>query len=313
MASRRGNDYSTIADQRAKDVALSRSQVARTVSSYGSEQREKDKVDKNLLGSLYSNSRCLTWGTVFPMTNVERHVHRLFSEGLGIESDPTEVPWRPIYEIASCRLGDKMIVSASIVHPAIATCTVPIGNMDGEEASLRCLDGIDIVSPPSSGSFSHRVTVDRGRRKLSGRMALRTFASGNISQEDGAEKLPTYVNMSSSCLLFQVSMSGKCWTCSPSVECLRLIRSKCGDKFSVSMANNRLMIHLWLSTASNDTHIKVSSNGSLAAVGSPSLIGGVAGVLAQVIEHVLSEREWCVELLDTLRVTSTCGSILKVS
>lgn len=305
--------YDTIANQRARDMVVSKSQVATTLSGNDSVLREKDKLPRHLMGMVYANSRCLTWGTPFPMTSLERHVHRLFSRGLGIESDPTELPWRPIYELASCKLGPQMFITACVVHPAIATCTVPLGATDGEEACLRCLDGIDILSEPSSGNFNHKVTVERGKRKLSGRMAMRAFRPDHREHDDEEGTLPTYVNMSSSCLLFQVSLMGKSWTCSPSVECLRLIRSKCSDSYSVSMANNRLMIHLWLSSTSNDTHVKVSANGSLTVVGSPGLVEGVAGTLSQMLGQLLSNKDWCIELLDTLRVTSTCGSIVRAS
>ena len=81
----------------------------------------------------------------------------------------------------------------------------------------------------------------------------------------------------------------------------------------MDMVNNRLLVHIWLSAASNDTHIKISTNGSLTTVGSPDLVGGVAMVLAEALEYLLSEQEWCMELLGTLRVTSMCGSTMKVS
>ena len=206
-----------------------------------------------------------------------------------------------------------MIISGCVVHPAIATCTVHISDMDEDEACLRCLDGIGIVSGPLSGNFNHKVTVDRGRKKLSGRMDLRTFWSDRTKQEDARGSIPTYINLSSSCLLFQVSLSGKCWTCSPSTDCLKLICSRCGNKFSMDMVNNRLLVHIWLSAASNDTHIKISTTGSLTTVGSPNSVGGVAMVLAEALEYLLSKQEWCMELLGTLRVMSMCGSTMKVS
>ena len=265
---RKITQHDDVAEARRADKLLSRDQINACIKAWDAVAREKGRVHGDKMKTVYSNERCLTWGTPLPMTLSEAVMHNKFAQGMGVE-DVSDMESRPIYVVGRWLLEGEMILTSAVVHPTIATATVALSpNVDGSEALLRCFDGMDVVSEPSSGRMNHAVGTSGGKVRLMGRFSLRGSESAHISKGEVPEP-PTYANMSSSCIVFVVSLRGKTWVCHPTMRTIRLLSFRTEGKIHSNVHSERLVIYGWDRSDTYDSHIKVSSNGSVTVVGSP--------------------------------------------
>jgi len=295
-------DNLQIRDQRLWDESERSESIRACLSASDSQARLKSGVSPPLLKPVYANGRCLTWGTILPMTQTERWIHGQFTQGLGMDDDVTSLPTRPLYVISKASTSSGLVIRPTLVHPVISSATIPVGSMDADALLGKCREGINLIKG-STHSPRHRIKPSEGVDKLIGRFSVRAV---DLESAEGNRKptAPTSVNMSSSCIMFVVALGGKVWTCRPSMETLRLMSSKSVHKVSTRTHMGRLYIYLWSDVSGNDSHIKLSSNGAFTLVGSPSAVRGLAKSFKAVVEETLSGIGAHRDLVSTLMVST---------
>jgi|SRR5882724_4325837 len=298
-----------LADTRRAEKELSRDQIQARLKEWEVTARNEANFHGDRLKTVYANERCLSWGTLHPMVSSEEAIHDRLAQAIGIDK-VSHLESRPLYVVGKWLLEGEMVVSALVVHPAIVTSTVAINNdADEVDALLHCYSNMRVVSEPSSGKSSHVIRTSAGRTRLMGRFSLRGSEKCSLSLGRQLE-LPTYVNMSSSCLIFVVSLRGNSWVCNISVETCRLLSAETQGSVHSNLHNERLIIYAWRRSDVRDSHIKLGSNGSLTFVGAPNDMPTLLETLCDMINRIGDNSASCRGLLGTLKVASTLGETL---
>lgn len=299
---------SNLRDQGTAEEIESRAKVTSTLRAYESSKAPSIQGDRVLLRPVYYNARCSTWGTTLPMTEGERDVHRLFSLGITGDIDPPLGPFRMTYVLGTWKLNGKVILSVSMMHPAIATATVSIKNKSKRDPIHDCLDNMHVVSECSSGLSRHGIQTDGLSRKLRGRFALRLDRNRAPSRDPDVSSV-SFVNLSYTSLIFHVSISGVTWTCIPTYDTLRVMHNNSISPGATRIGNGRLFVYGWQCEAQDDSHVKISHNGTTTFVGSPVNIPSLCKSVRDLVYSACSKPLSCVQLMSTLALVSRAGDL----